>query len=152
MPKTLLLVPHIPQENDGDCLAACAAMVLQYLQQPLSYPQIRQLLRVKPYGAPAGNIRYLTQLGLVVIYSQTDMPGLQDWLDQGHPIMAFVRTGDLPYWDYSTDHAVLVVGYDDEAVFLNDPSEKKAPTVVDKGDFELAWLERDYAYAVVTRV
>lgn len=149
MPKTLLPVPHMPQENDGDCLAACTAMVLQYLQRPLPYSQIRQLLKIRAYGAPAGNVRYLTQLGFAVVFSQIDMPGLEDWIEQGQPVMTFVRTGDLPHWHYTTDHAVVVVGYDDDALYLNDPNENKAPIAVPRGDFELAWLERDYAYAVI---
>jgi len=147
----LLPVPHQPQQNDGDCLAACAAMLLAYLEQPLDYAHLRRLLDIRSYGAPAGNIRLLTQLNLTVAYSQTDLQGLESLLDQGQAVIVFVRTGDLPHWRYSVDHAVVATGYDDHHIYLNDPDRDKAemPLAVPKDDFELAWLERDYYYAVI---
>lgn len=75
--------------------------------------------------------------------------GLQALLSQGLPLIVFVRTGELPYWSYQTDHAVVVVGYDEDHVYANDPDRSDAPIAVPVGDFELAWLERDYAYALV---
>ena len=38
MPKVLLSVPHRSQQSDGDCLAACAAMVLAHLGRAIDYP------------------------------------------------------------------------------------------------------------------
>jgi ABC-type bacteriocin/lantibiotic exporter with double-glycine peptidase domain len=77
VPKVLLSVPHQPQQGDGDCLAACTAMVLAYLGRALDYARVLQLLQVKPHGAPAGNIRLLMGLNLTVIYSKTNMAGLE---------------------------------------------------------------------------
>jgi hypothetical protein len=57
VPKVLLSVPHQLQEGDGDCLAACAAMVLAHLGRAIEYARLLRLLDIKPYGAPAGNIR-----------------------------------------------------------------------------------------------
>ena len=151
MPKVLLTVPHHPQQNDGDCLAACAAMLLSHLGRQIDYAHLRQLLNIQPHGAPAGNIRRLTQLNFKVTYSQTDMSGLEAMLQQGHPVIVFVRTAELPHWTYSTDHALVVVGYDDDQLFVNDPDREtdEAPIAVPRGNFELAWLERDYYYALV---
>ncbi len=150
MPKVLLSIPHQPQQGDGDCLAACAAMALAHLGREIDYPRLLQLLKVKPHGAPAGNIRLLATLNLNVIYSQTDLAGLEAMLQQGQPVITFVRTGELPHWTYTTDHALLVVGYDKDQLHLNDPDRDEAPIAVPRGDFELAWLERDYYYALVT--
>lgn len=149
MPPHLLQVPHRQQQADGDCLAACAAMVLSYCQRDVSYDSLLQLLRVQSFGAPAGNIRFLSRFSVTVTYSTTNMSGLISFLDQGDPVIVFVRTGELPYWEYETDHAVVVVGSDDGHVYVNDPDRAGAPIRVPKGDFELAWLERDYAYAVI---
>lgn len=109
-------------------------------------------MNIQSYGAPAGNIRQLTQLNLKVTYSQTVITGLETMLQQGQPVIVFVRTGELPHWTYSTDHALVVVGYDDEQIFVNDPDRKaeEMPIAVTRGDFELAWIERDYYYALVT--
>ena len=61
MPKILLTVPQQKQQSDGDCLAACAAMVLNYLNRPVAYASLLKLLKIKPFGAPASNIRLLEQ-------------------------------------------------------------------------------------------
>ncbi|MCP4426532.1 MAG: hypothetical protein GY803_18725, partial [Chloroflexi bacterium] len=140
MPKLLLTVPHQKQQSDGDCLAACAAMALVYLNHPVDYPDLLQLLKIKPFGAPASNIRLLEQLNLSATYRITDMAGLESMLAQGQPVIVFVRTGELTYWDYGTDHALVVVGYDAASIYVNDPNFVEAPIAVPRGDFELAWL------------
>jgi ABC-type bacteriocin/lantibiotic exporter with double-glycine peptidase domain len=150
VPKVLLSVPHQLQRSDGDCLAACAAMALAYLGQAPDYAQLLRLLQIKPHGAPAGNVRLLVNLNLTVVYSQTDMIGLETMLEQEWPVIVFVRTGELPYWTYSTDHALLAVGYDENQVYVNDPAWSEAPIAIPRHDFELAWLERDYYYALIT--
>ena len=151
MPQTLLPVPHHKQQRDGDCLAACAAMTLDFLGLPLPYADLINLLRVKSFGAPASNIRLLEQLSLTVSYQVTNMAGLEALLASGQPVIVFVRTGDLPYWNYQTDHALVVVGFDEGYIFVNDPYFAEAPIAVSRGDFELAWLERDYFYAIISR-
>jgi uncharacterized protein YvpB len=128
-------------------------MVLKHLGLTLSYPDLLELLKIRSYGAPAGNIRLIAQLGLSVTYSVTDLPGLIQLLEQGSPVIVFLRTGDLPYWKYNTDHAIVVTGYDSEAhqLFVHDPYANEAPIAVTQGDFELAWSERDYHFATITR-
>jgi ABC-type bacteriocin/lantibiotic exporter with double-glycine peptidase domain len=152
VPKILLPVSHHKQQGDGDCLAACAAMVLEFFDRAIDYQRLLALLKVANYGAPAGNIRNLSQLGLSVTYSVIDLGGLLRLLQNGIPAIIFLRTGDLPYWQYQTDHAVVAVGFDDSAqtIFFNDPYFDEAPIAVPLSDFELAWLERDYHYATVT--
>ena len=151
MPKVLLPVPRIKQLGEGDCLAACASMVLTYLEFPGAYDELLRELNVRSYGAPASNIKLLMKWNLTVSYSVADMSGLETFLDNGHPVIVFVRTGDLPYWQVNTDHAIVVVGYDRETIYVNDPYFDNAPIVVNRGDFELAWLERDYYYALIAR-
>jgi uncharacterized protein YvpB len=125
-------------------------MVLAYLGRAIDYPQMLELLNIKSYGAPAGNIRRLANLGLAVVYSKTDMAGLEGMLQEGHPVIVFVSTGELPHWTYSTDHALVVVGYDEDWLYVNDPHHSEAPVTIPRGDFELAWLEREYYYALIT--
>lgn len=149
MPKILLTVPQQKQQSDGDCLAACATMVLNYLNRPVAYATLLKILKIKSFGAPASNIRLLEQMKLTVTYRVTDMAGLESMLVQGQPVIVFVRTSELPYWDYGTDHALVVVGCDDDNIYVNDPNFAEAPISVPRGDFELAWLERDYYYALI---
>jgi ABC-type bacteriocin/lantibiotic exporter with double-glycine peptidase domain len=151
VPKRLLPIPHRKQQGDGDCLAACAAMILESLDAALPYADVLRLLKVKSFGAPASNIRLLEQLSLRVSYRVTNMAGLEQLLTANQPVIVFVRTYELPYWVYATDHALVVVGFDDAHIFVNDPYFDNAPIAVTRGDFELAWLERDYYYATITR-
>ena len=56
---TLLSVSHYQQHQQAECLVACAAMVLDYLQVPVSYERLVKLLRIGPAGAPFRNLRFL---------------------------------------------------------------------------------------------
>jgi hypothetical protein len=44
-----------------------------------------------------------------------------------------------------------VVGFDNEIFLLHDPEYVNSPVSVSAGDFDLAWLEHDEKYAVITR-
>ena len=83
MATVILSVPHQTQRVDGECLAACAAMV-------------------------------------------------------------------SPYTAEQTNHALVVLGMDENYVYVNDPAFRVAPIPVPIGDFELAWLARDEFYAVLS--
>ncbi|MEZ4732190.1 MAG: hypothetical protein R3E79_34160 [Caldilineaceae bacterium] len=48
------------------------------------------------------------------------------------------------------DHAVVVVGFDEQSIYLHDPEFAESPINVSYGDFDLAWLEHDEMYAVLT--
>jgi hypothetical protein len=77
---------------------------------------------------------------------------LFDLLVVNRPPIVFVKTGELPYWNgQDVEHALVVVGMDERTILLNDPAFRRAPVKVSLGDFDLAWLERDEMYAVITR-
>jgi ABC-type bacteriocin/lantibiotic exporter with double-glycine peptidase domain len=90
---TLLLVSHYQQRQQAECLAACAAMVLDYVQVPVSYERLLRLLRIGPAGAPFRNLRYLEALGLSVLIERGEIATLQSHLERGLPPLAFVDTG-----------------------------------------------------------
>jgi ABC-type bacteriocin/lantibiotic exporter with double-glycine peptidase domain len=148
MKSILLPVPHMRQRQDGECIVACAVMILNYLGIEVQYEKLLRLLRTDWFGTPASRLRELETLGIVVIYKQGTLQELHDHLLQGRPCIALVQTLELPYWhNEPNDHAVTVVGLDDEFVYINDPSFSDAPKKVSHGDFDLAWLERDEYYA-----
>lgn len=153
MSSVILPVPHVPQRQLGECLAACAAMLLLYLGLSVNYDRLLKLLQIWPDagGVPAPNIRELERLGVTVIYKQGTLEELEDHLLNNRPCLALVQTGELPYWDEDTLHAVVVIGLDENTVHLNDPSFLTAPIQVSRGDFDLAWLARDEMYATLMR-
>lgn len=133
MARKLLDVPHRQQNNDGDCLSA----------KTPGYPFIW-----------CASLQYPTLDGFHI--RRHLQPNRYEWgyayLDRGLPVIVFVRTQKLPCWSYGVDHALLVVGYDDASVFVNDPDLSEPNKRISTGDFELAWLERDYFYAVISTI
>jgi ABC-type bacteriocin/lantibiotic exporter with double-glycine peptidase domain len=124
-------------------------MVLDHLGVPADYDHLLRLLGVRSYGTPGSRLNNLTDLGVYVRYAQGTIGELLGYLSRGQPCIVLVRTDQLPYWTCATDHAVLVVGFDEHAVYINDPAFEQAPQRVPRADFELAWLEFDYRYAVI---
>lgn len=55
----------------------------------------------------------------------------------------------LPYWTYPTAHVAVVVGYDDQRVYLNDPAFPEAPQSVLWDGFLAAWEEYDRMAAII---
>ncbi len=152
MPAIHLSIPHIQQQQPGECLAACAQMILTHLSLQVAYERLLKLLQVRSgYGTPASNIRYLETLDLEVRYqSLGTFEDLYDNLSQGQPCIAFIKAGELPYWEENVNHAVVVVGLDDQFIYFNDPAFPTAPVQIERQEFDLAWLEWDEKYVVVT--
>jgi ABC-type bacteriocin/lantibiotic exporter with double-glycine peptidase domain len=150
MPAPWLPVSHQRQRHSADCLAACAAMVLDYLKRPVGYDRLINLLDVTPdLGAPASNIKRLAELGVSVTYRSGVWDDLAEHVGQGLPCIAFVHTTHLGYWSQAAQHAVVVVGLDEQRVYLDDPFFDTAPQTVSRLEFELAWDEMDNVYAVI---
>ena len=140
----LLTVPHLQQSNDGECLPAYAYMILAYLNRRTRYWRVRWLLGTQSFGTPFSHIRRLERLGVTVeAHTRGTLAVLHAHLLQNHPCLVSVQTQNLPYWSYNTLHAVVVVGMDDQTVYLNDPEVPDAPIAVPIGDFDLAWLAED---------
>ena len=151
MPSILLPVPHQSQQQEADCLAACAAMVLTYLEISVSYKRLLKLLKVKSFGTAGQNLKYLTALGVEVVYREGSLEELRNYLVNRTPCIVLVHTADLSHWTYGTDHTVVVVGFDEHAFYVNDPAFSEHPLTVPMAEFELAWMMFDYRYGVMTR-
>jgi hypothetical protein len=75
-----------------------------------------------------------------------------NWLTQGAPVIAFVQAGELTHWrGHLFQHAVIIAGLDEQAVYLFDPAAETAPISTPVGDFLLAWEEMDCLYAALVR-
>jgi ABC-type bacteriocin/lantibiotic exporter with double-glycine peptidase domain len=152
MPKILLNVSHHRQRpQSAECLPACVAMALDYLGRPVEYDALVSLLHARfAVGTAAANVRHLETLGVNVRLFHADLDAVREALADNWPVIAFVETTPLPHWSEETDHTVLIVGMDDEAVYVNDPEFDQAPQRVPRIQFELAWLRFDNLCAVIT--
>jgi ABC-type bacteriocin/lantibiotic exporter with double-glycine peptidase domain len=152
MPGIWLEVPHLKQRHPSDCMAACAAMVLDYLKRPIPYERLLGWLEIDPkIGAPAARIRRLAGLVGRVIYRSGTLKDITESLRLGLPPIAFVHTLQLGYWARNTRHAVVVIGIDEvgDKIRLNDPFFDNAPQAISLLEFQLAWDEMDNLYAVL---
>jgi ABC-type bacteriocin/lantibiotic exporter with double-glycine peptidase domain len=148
VPQNLPPVLHVPQQHDADCLAACAAMLLTYNGVSIRYERLLRLLNIQVFGAPGRNLYRLSQVGVEVVYREGAMGTLEEIITRRQPCIALVKTEFLHYWTYPTDHAV-VVGVNDDSIFLNDPAFVEHPMRVTKAEFELAWMEFNYRYCMI---
>jgi hypothetical protein len=126
-------------------------MVLRYLGVSATYRRLLGLLRIESHGALLSSLKALEALGVSVTFRTGTLTELHQHLLNDQPPITLVLTGELPYWNESTLHAVVVIGLDDRHIYVNDPALPEAPIPVSHGDFELAWLERDELYAVLKR-
>lgn len=146
----LISLSHYLQSADGLCLAACVRIVLAYWGSAVSEEDVAELLGIGLWGVPASAIRRLSRWGWDVDYGRGARVDLRQWLQRGIPVIAFVRTDFLAYWDMDVGHAIVVVGMNDEQVHVHDPVMEKGPVSISAISFEAAWTEMDYGYAVIT--
>ena len=62
----LLGIKHSRQRREADCLVACCALVLDYLQVPVGYNQLTKLLETQDFGSFFSRVHNLENLGLTV--------------------------------------------------------------------------------------
>ncbi len=144
-----LNVPHLQQTEMGWCLPACVAMVAAYWRQPLLQADVARWLDTHAIGTASSRIQRLERRGFQVMYQVGSLAELEMWLAQDVPCILFLRTGELPYWQLDTPHAVVVAGLEADRAYLFDPAVEAAPVTAALGDLLLAWSHTDYTFAVL---
>ena len=151
MPGRSLNVPLHKMSQRADCLAACASMVLDCIGHSVAYTDLLYLLEIGPFGTPAQRITQLARWNVDVEYDEGTLERVRAFLDYDQPVIVLVRTHEFPYWrGLDVYHSVVVVGYDKDHIYVNDPYFDDAPKMVAIGDFVLAWQEMSYRYAVIS--
>ncbi len=153
MPNVLLSVPHFEQSRDGACLPACARMVLAYWGQILTEADLAALLGTRIYGTPISNIKRLQSHGYQVDFGSFTREQLQGHLLAERPVIARVWTTMLDYWSAETSsHVVVVVGFDESHVYVNDPAFFEAPQAATWDGFLAAWAEFDEIASIISPI
>jgi len=124
-------------------------MILASFGHSIDQKDLARLLGTSWLGTPSSNIKRLASLGYGVTYGEASLEEVETYLRQEIPIIAFVRTGDLPYWQTDAD-AIVIVGTDEHQVYVNDPYIAEAPQPVLKEIFLLAWARQDYTFATIS--
>jgi len=148
------------QPREGDCLPACTAMVMAHLGEQVDYERLRQRLGTTTTGTPFSHLERLRSWRFAVELGRGDLAQLGQHVTAGRPMIVAVATELLPYWltrpdideaARMTEHAVVVVGLDDQTVYVNDPDFDAAPQVVALGWFVDSWQSQNGNYAIIQR-
>jgi len=126
-------------------------MILSFWGDEQTEVALAKQLGTKRYGTPIANAEKLREKGYDVVVGSLTRASLENYLTHGQPIIARVWTTMLDYWDSVTSHVVVVVGYDETMVFLNDPAFFKAPLTVSWDAFLAAWAEYDETAVVIAK-
>jgi hypothetical protein len=87
-----------------------------------------------------------------VVYGVWSIPQLLSALDSGQPVILFVRTGFLDYWQEDVAHAIVVVGVTEGQHFwLHDPALPTGPLIASWDGLLAAWAEFSYRGAALSR-
>lgn len=89
----LLLGIRHRRQHKADCLAACSAMVLEYLGITLNYDHLLRLIETTDQGTAFFNIKRLEALGLFVeLGKYADIAVFEKYIDLGLPVITSVKT------------------------------------------------------------
>jgi ABC-type bacteriocin/lantibiotic exporter with double-glycine peptidase domain len=149
MPSNWLNVPHYKQEFHYSCAAACVRMVLAYFSYAISEAEVRQLLNTQPHGTKARHLTAVGSLGFDVELVSGNLAQLRDLIAQGVPPIVFVDTAPLDYWTLDCAHVAVVVGIDDNVVYLNDPFFDAARQQTSVANFLQAWALNGHLTALM---
>jgi len=75
---------------------------------------------------------------------------LAQWLQEDSPPISFVSTGLLSYWQAECLHALVVVGIEEQQVFVHDPAFDAAPLTIPRDEVLAAWGELSHLAARLT--
>lgn len=152
--KKILNVPYISQWDTNatfsknDCIPVSSSMLISYYKGNVSPDQISQkigstgLINFEQIQKALASFDYH-----IIGSSFKTIADLKKSIDSGVPFIAIIHYGDLPNRQdtYTGGHAVVVVGYDDTNIYVNDPdfwgdrrsegASKAYPTTA----FEKAW-------------
>jgi predicted double-glycine peptidase len=144
MPKFSIPVPHYQQERDYSCVPACVRMVLAFYGQDHAESDLRILLRTRVAGTSTANVMLkLPGLGFDVAVTSATFYELEQNVRAGDPCIVQVWTEHLSHWDTIWMHNVVVIGFDDDLVLVNDPAFPDAPQAIPRDEFIVAWSEAD---------
>jgi ABC-type bacteriocin/lantibiotic exporter with double-glycine peptidase domain len=126
-------------------------MVLSYLGQPVGEAELASRLGTTELGTPGSRLLRLNSAVVQVEFGPLTLSLVYDRLDGGTPVIALARTLFLDYWQADLAHAVVVVGYDDQHLLVNDPAFQDAPQHATPTGFLAAWGEFDYLCGVISK-
>ena len=146
----MLAVPHIRQRTNYSCGPACVASVLRYYGHTTSESQILGPIGCTPElgTSPAQIARYLRSIRhRHKQQSRMTISLLEAYIERAWPVIVAYQA--WPHRPSETDlgqswdngHYSVVVGTDDEFIWLVDPSSKRKVRKVRRQEFVASWRD-----------
>jgi len=137
--------PHHKQEISTSCLPASVKMLLNFLGISIEEATLRNLLASNKKGTSAVNVLMLNASipEIKADVYQSSLTQLQNYLEaQRQPCIVGVETIHLLHWNNRGGlHAIVVHGFDDNCVFVNDPYFDDEEFRIPFQEFLLAWAQ-----------
>lgn len=149
---SILLVEHQSQDEIGYCFPACVQMALSHLDIYFSQQRLASRLGViRGIGVPASSIHRLSSKSIVTVYeTEATLLEVESWIERSIPVIASVQTSELSYWKGQiAQHAVLIVGLDEDLVYVLDPAQEPDVIATSIDEFLLAWDEMGFTYSLL---
>jgi len=131
--------PHLEQQDEKDCGAACLAMISSFYGHKIGTAKARALIKVDGQGANMyGIIEGAKQLGFECDALEGDLDELLDGIDKceiSFPFIARILTND------GFEHFIVVYGRKNNKFIIGDPS-KTGITKLNEHDFVCQWLNQ----------
>ncbi|NJM40229.1 MAG: hypothetical protein HC853_05425 [Anaerolineae bacterium] len=147
------------QLEDGYCLAACGQMLMAAQGIQREQTDLARLIGVRPrIGVAFPNAQRLaSRLWRITCREGSETDLLRALSDDVLPILA-VNTSQLPYWQSTTQHAIVLAEIDnspnqylhERIAVVYDPAFSE-PMRVSMGDVLISWDEMDNFYALIER-
>ncbi len=125
MPNVYISKPHHKQEQDSSCIPACVRMMLEFFSIKVSESELRLQLKTKPFGTHIINILTINDepYGIHSAIEFWSLTELKNYLETSKtPCIVTLWTEFLNHWNSECLHAVVVHGFDDKHVIINDPN------------------------------
>lgn len=126
-------------------------MILDYLGFNFDEERLSEILSTTPRGTKAINIAKIQDIGVDVSIHSASLFDLCNMLEERVPCIVFLWTGNLKYWNIACWHAVVVVGFEEDAIYINDPFFSDAPKKVVLDSFLEAWSHYDFILAEIRK-
>jgi ABC-type bacteriocin/lantibiotic exporter with double-glycine peptidase domain len=149
----MINVPRFAQEGAKSCVPASVRMVLHYFGIALTEPELVKILESDVEGTSILNIELLPAdtLGLELWTGEMSVDKLREYIDDDIPVIVAVWTDAFPYWLTNRPHAVVVVGYDEKSVYINDAKFPGATQAVQWNNFLIGWEDFGKFAAVIQK-
>lgn len=138
-------LPDLEQQKDWSCGASTMQMVCEYFGVgPQEEAAFRKLLGSSSSQGTnvARMVEFAKEQGLQVeVRDNRTVDELKPLLDAGRPIIVLLQAWGYPqtYKDDGSGHYAIVIGYDDESIYFEDPWIKGRRAKLRKAEFDRRW-------------